>query len=72
MTLNDFCEVEYGGNFDAMMEEVMFDSVVPAICINKDCEYIDELEPDARKCLCPECETNTVFSVVELIMAGGF
>lgn len=51
-----------------MLEEAACNACVPAICTNKDCDYTDELEPDAEKCECPNCNTNTVSSC--LIIAG--
>lgn len=68
MTLDEFIDLEYGGDFEACCDELICESVVPAICTNKDCDYIDELEPDARNCHCPNCDTYTVQSVSELIM----
>lgn len=38
------------------------------ICMNKDCDYTTEVEPDQSKGFCEECETNTVKSA--LILAG--
>jgi predicted Zn-ribbon and HTH transcriptional regulator len=45
-----------------LLETATFDSIVPCICINKGCEYTDNLEPDQRQGYCPECKTNTVQS----------
>ena len=60
---------QYGyDTINEMLEEAASNSVVPAICINRDCDYTDQLEPDAEKYECPDCNTNTVNSC--LIIAG--
>ena len=42
--------------------------IAPAICINSDCDYTTDMEPDQDRGWCEECETNTVQSC--LILAG--
>jgi len=49
-----------------MLEASMFDSVVPAICTNPDCDYTTEMEPDQTRGWCESCETNTVKSCLVL------
>jgi hypothetical protein len=44
------------------------DAVAPGICMNEDCNYIVDVEPDQRRGYCDECDTNTVKSA--LILAG--
>jgi hypothetical protein len=44
------------------------DSVVPGICMNEDCEYTTEYEPDQREGWCDACGTPTVTS--GLVLAG--
>jgi len=68
MALTDIVE-EYGYEdaVDACEGEGWhIDSVVPGSC--KTCDYVTEtVEPDARDYSCPECETNTVNSVLVLM-----
>ena len=39
---------------------------VPSICMNEDCDYTTDMEPDQDRGRCPECETNTVKSALVL------
>ncbi len=50
------------------MEGWITASVCPAICMNPDCSYTEEMEPDQDRGWCPECKTNTLMS--ELILGG--
>jgi hypothetical protein len=47
---------------------VLSDSVSPGICINPDCDYTTEVEPDQDRGWCESCGTQTVKSA--LILAG--
>jgi len=47
---------------------VLSDSVSPGICINPDCDYSTEVEPDQDRGYCENCGTQTVKSA--LILAG--
>lgn len=38
----------------------------PAICMNDNCEYTADMEPDQQHGWCPECETNSVASALVL------
>jgi len=49
-----------------MLEKATFDSVADAICINDDCDYATEMEPDQDKGWCEECEANTIVSCLVL------
>ena len=62
--------IEIGGFADdlALIQASLLDSVCLAICMNPDCSYSEELEPDQRCGWCPECKTNSVKS--GLILAG--
>lgn len=62
--------IEIGGFADdlALIEKSMSDAVCPAICMNPDCSYAEDLEPDQRCGWCPECKTNSMTS--GLILAG--
>jgi hypothetical protein len=53
-----------------MLEDAVWDSVVPGICMNKDCDYTTGCEPDARENWCEVCQTNTVKSCLELAFIG--
>jgi hypothetical protein len=66
--LNDL--VEQWGFEDEMemLERAVLDSCVPAICMNPDCDYTTEMEPDQDRGWCEACGTNTVKSC--LILAG--
>ena len=61
-------EIEGFDTLEAMMEAATFDSVSPAICMNEDCDYACEMEPDQREGWCDECRTNSMKSV--LVLAG--
>ena len=41
---------------------------VPSICMNPDCDYSTDMEPDQDRGWCDECQDNTVMSA--LILAG--
>lgn len=55
----------YSDSFECM-ESAMFDSISPAICMNPDCDYTTELEPDSTRGFCECCNTNTVRSIFVL------
>jgi hypothetical protein len=59
---------EYGFSVVTFIEEYGLEDVVPGICMNPDCEYTTEVEPDQRQGWCGECGTTTVKS--GLILAG--
>ena len=58
------------GYYDPMelLEEYVTDSVCPGICVNPDCDYTTEVEPDCTRGYCECCNTNTVQSA--MILAG--
>lgn len=59
------------GGYDdttSLLEDAVFESVVPAICTDDNCGLIQESEPDARANYCEECGQNTVKSC--LVIAG--
>lgn len=62
--------IEIGGFADdlGLIQASLFDSVCPAICMNEECSYSEDLEPDQRQGWCPECKTNSMAS--GLILAG--
>ena len=51
-----------------MLEFMGPSEIIPAICMNKYCDYSIELEPDATKGWCEYCKTRTVTSA--LVLAG--
>lgn len=54
---------DWGYTFpEDMMEDYVYDSLHPAICMNKECDYSTEMEPDQDQGWCENCETNTVVS----------
>jgi hypothetical protein len=53
---------------DALAHDYIFDSLVPAICSNPDCDYSTDMEPDQGAGHCENCGTNTLQSI--LIMQG--
>ena len=57
-----------GLSVDKMLERATFDSVNPGICVNKDCDYTTDVEPDCDSGYCEECGTQTVKSA--LMLAG--
>lgn len=65
--LQKLAEIE-GYSIDDLLQAATFDSVSPAICINPDCDYTTEMEPDQDRGWCEVCEQNTVQSA--LILAG--
>jgi hypothetical protein len=49
-------------------ERYVYESTVPGICMNPNCDAIFEYEPDQNEGWCDECETHTVKS--GLILMG--
>jgi hypothetical protein len=48
--------------------EDLSDAVSPAICMNEDCNFTCEMEPDQDVGYCEECRTNTMQAA--LVLAG--
>ena len=53
---------------EQMALAVLSDAVSPAICIEPDCDYTTEMEPDQDQGYCEACGGNTVVSA--LVLAG--
>jgi hypothetical protein len=53
---------------DQLLETVVFEFVSPAICVNPDCGFTCEMEPDQDAGYCEECRTNKM--VAALVLAG--
>lgn len=66
--LQILAEIEGYDDYMEMLDDKGTDGVVPAICINPDCNYTCGMEPDQDRGWCEDCETNTVKSC--LILAG--
>ena len=62
--------VESEGYTDVLdlLSAVIADSVSPGICMNADCDYTTEVEPDQDRGYCESCGTNSVKSA--LVLAG--
>jgi len=59
--LKKLLEIE-GITEDDLARLSVFDSVVPGICHNRDCNYTTGVEPDQMGGWCEECNTKTVVS----------
>jgi hypothetical protein len=57
-----------GLSVTSFIEEYALDDVVPGICMNPDCDYTSEVEPDQREGWCEECDTCSVRSGI--VLAG--
>lgn len=73
--LNKLLEIEgYEPTEDgllAFMETYGTDSVVPAICMRKSCDYVEGKEPDSENGWCEECHANTLWAGTQLFMHVG-
>jgi hypothetical protein len=61
-------EAEGFDTFEDLAQAVVGDSVSPAICVNEDCNFTCEMEPDQHRGWCEECRTNSMQSA--LVLAG--
>jgi hypothetical protein len=59
-------ESEGYGTLEEMAEAIVCDSVSPAICVEPDCDYTTEMEPDQDAGYCEACGKNTVQSALVL------
>lgn len=57
---------DFGMSVDELLEHGVFDSVVPGICMNDDCDYSTEYEPDQREGWCAFCHVGSVASAFVL------
>lgn len=57
---------QFGGDEDELLQAAVMDSVCPSICMNDDCDYTTEYEPDSREGWCEVCDTGTVKSLLVL------
>jgi hypothetical protein len=61
-------EIEGFSSIEELAQAVLSDSVSPAICMNEECNFTCEMEPDQDAGYCEECHTNSMQSA--LILAG--
>ena len=61
-------EIEGYESIEELAEAILSDSVSPAICMNENCNFTCEMEPDQDAGYCEECHTNSMQSA--LILAG--
>jgi hypothetical protein len=59
---------EWGMRTSEFIEEYALGDVVPGICMNPDCDYATEVEPDQTEGWCEECEMRSVRSGI--VLAG--
>ena len=64
--LTELAEIEGFPTVDDMLEGAVLDSICPAICMNKGCNFTADYEPDQREGWCEECGTNSVKSALVL------
>ena len=65
--LTKLCEIEGFATPLDLAPAAITDSVCPAICMNSDCDYSTELEPDQDQGWCEVCETNSMKSALILM-----
>jgi hypothetical protein len=58
--LSKLLEIEGYESVEELIEAVFSDSVSPAICMNEDCSFTCEMEPDQDGGYCEECHTYTM------------
>jgi hypothetical protein len=66
--LKKLVEIEGYDDDAALIADAALDSACPAICMNADCDYTAEMEPDQRQGWCELCNTNSMKSA--LVLAG--
>ncbi len=66
--LETLMRAEGSESFEALCQDVIGDSVSPAICVEAGCDYITEMEPDQEHGYCEGCARNSVVSA--LVLAG--
>ena len=66
--LRKLAEIEGYADVDALIRATALDSVSPAICMNADCDYTADMEPDQTRGWCEHCNTNSMKAA--LVLAG--
>src|SRR6266446_4631510 len=56
-------KIEGYDSIEDLAQAILSDSVSPAICMNEDCDFTCEMEPDQDAGYCEECRTNTMKAV---------
>jgi hypothetical protein len=56
----------WGLSVPEFIDAYALDSVSPGICMNPDCDYTTEVEPDQQEGWCEECGTPSVKSGIVL------
>ena len=51
----------------SLVEDYMDEGLMPAICMNKGCNYSTEMEPDQDRGWCENCNTNSLSSAAILM-----
>ena len=64
--LEKLIEIEGFESEEALFAAAITDSVCPAICLNDDCDYTAEMEPDQDRGWCEICGTNSMASALTL------
>jgi hypothetical protein len=64
--LDRLAAIEGFDQADDLLEAVAHDSVSPGICVQPDCDYSCEVEPDQDRGWCEACRTQTVRSALIL------
>ena len=58
--LKKLIEIDGFDSIEELMEAAFSEAVSPAICMNEDCNFTCETEPDQEAGYCEECRTNTM------------
>jgi len=53
-----------GLDYDELLDTYAYDSIVPGVCVK--CSNVTQVEPDASRNYCDDCESNTVVSFMRL------
>ena len=61
-------DIEGFRSLEDLLGAAIMDSVCPGICMNSDCDYTAEVEPDQDRGYCERCGTQTVKAA--LVLAG--
>jgi hypothetical protein len=64
--LSKLIEIEGYDDIEQLAKVVLSDAVSPAICMNEDCNFTCEMEPDQDAGYCQECHTNTMTAALVL------
>ena len=64
--LEKLADIEGFETTDDLLASAITDSVCPGICINENCSFTCEIEPDQDAGWCEECHGNSVKSALVL------